>query len=42
MYKPCPYCRKKKPHYHKPSNAGGETREFVNPQKTKKESKKND
>ena len=33
MYKPCPLCNKKKPHYHKGCNVSG--REKVTPQKKK-------
>jgi len=35
MYEPCPYCNKKKPHYHKGCNEVGGQRELITPIKRK-------
>ena len=35
MYKPCPYCNKKKPHYHKGCNEDNAMRTLYIPQKKK-------
>jgi len=35
MYKSCPLCNKKKPHYHKGCNEDGAMRQLIIPQKKK-------
>ncbi len=40
MYKPCPYCNKKKPHHHKGCNETGVSRILITPQKKKEKGKK--
>ena len=36
MYKPCPYCTKKKPHYHKGCHELTLQRQLISPIKKKK------
>jgi hypothetical protein len=40
MYKPCPYCNKKKPHNHKGCNEPAEFRELITPIKKKPKEEK--